>query len=89
MIQNKLEKRDVEVVSDVICNLCGKTCNAAKGQEETPSYEFATISASWGYFSTHDMDVHEAHVCNLCYDSVLTPLFKLSPLKKSKALVWD
>lgn len=62
----KWEKREVEVVADVTCDLCGKTCRDSLGV----NYEFATLTATWGYASRKDCETHEAHICEDCYDKL-------------------
>lgn len=60
------EKREVEVLTDITCDLCGKTCRDSIGV----NLEFATLSARWGYGSRKDCETHEAHICEDCYDGL-------------------
>ncbi len=87
MLKKKEAMQKVLVTEDVICNICEASCNRAPEREV--SYEYALISANWGYFSPKDLDEHEAHVCYACYEEKLMPLFKIDPLKCQKATVWE
>jgi hypothetical protein len=61
-------KRVVSTVTNVVCNACGKSCLKAKKEN---SLEFATICATWGYFSDNrDGQVHEGHLCQICFDKI-------------------
>jgi predicted aldo/keto reductase-like oxidoreductase len=54
---------------DVTCDICGKSCDVAAfpGQK---SFEYATLSASWGYGSNKDGDTHECIICTHCFDKL-------------------
>jgi hypothetical protein len=60
--------REVQEVDDIVCNRCGKTTSTAAGYG---GFEAATLSARWGYGSRKDTQVHEAHLCETCYDAVI------------------
>lgn len=49
---------------DIICDKCGKSCLNSTEM----NFEYATITAHWGYGSNKDLEKHEAHVCEKCYD---------------------
>ena len=53
---------ETEVVKDVICNKCGKSC---KTEWE---FESATLIGSWGYGSKKDGVLNEAEICEACFD---------------------
>ena len=50
---------------DILCDKCGKSCRDDEGR----NFEYATITACWGYGSRKDFEEHEAHVCESCYDA--------------------
>ena len=56
----------VENWEDILCDKCGKTCRDAQGM----NFEYATVTAHWGYASKKDLEQHEAHVCEACYDAL-------------------
>ena len=56
------ETKEVEVCEDIICDICDKSC------EINGNLNYATLSAKWGYGSDKDLTVHEAHICEGCYD---------------------
>ena len=60
--------RDVQesFVKDVLCDRCGATTKTLG------DFEYATLSASWGYGSSKDMICHEAHFCEECFDEILS-----------------
>jgi len=52
-----------------VCDICGQSCNASQdGRYE--AHEFALLYARWGYHSRKDMQSHECHMCENCYDRV-------------------
>ena len=69
----KKEERFVksQVVSEVLCNICGKKINPE-------AEDFIHIEIGWGYFSKKDGDYHEADICESCWDS-LCGGFKIGP----------
>ena len=61
------EKREtIKIVVNVSCDRCGKDCKCPLG-----NMEVATIHAHWGYSSGKDTEVHEAHLCEECYDEMI------------------
>lgn len=60
----------IEVVSDVVCDVCGNSTTKEKGYAP----EFATLQANWGYGSDHDGERYEIHLCEGCFFSILAAL---------------
>jgi len=59
----------VEVVSDVICDICcGSTYTEGGG------LEYGELRASWGYGSSHDGERYEVHLCQRCFFQALANL---------------
>ena len=56
------EKEDL---IDIICDICGKSTKT-----EFDDYEYAELSARWGYSSSKDEEYHEVCLCEKCYDQV-------------------
>ncbi len=67
MLKTKIEKRQVEVIKDILCNACKKSCTATSGF----GFSYATLSAKWGYSSKKDMENHLSHICEDCYDKIV------------------
>lgn len=61
------ERRSVEqeVILDVLCDNCGKSCKVHCG-----NFEYATIQADWGYESCADGNRYFAHICQDCFRSL-------------------
>lgn len=59
----------VESLSDVLCDVCGASTIIAGGGPE-----FGTLSARWGYGSTHDGECYEVHLCEPCFFKALSRL---------------
>lgn len=51
---------------DVVCDKCGKSCR----DDMDMNFEYATISAYWGYASSKDLYHDEAQICESCYDGL-------------------
>lgn len=51
---------------DIICDKCGKSCRDDDGM----NFEYAQISAYWGFCSKKDDEKHTAQVCETCYDGL-------------------
>lgn len=65
-----IEKQEVEVTTDVICDCCGKSCRG-EGSEDVGlrDFQFMQMEAHWGYFSENkDMQKWTAQICEKCVD---------------------
>jgi hypothetical protein len=58
--------REVDVLSDVTCDCCGKSCGVPN---EPYTYEYMTMTSEWGYNSSKDTERWEAHICEKCVDT--------------------
>lgn len=65
------EKKQVtaEMITDVICDFCGKSC---KGVYD---FEYATIDYNWGYGSKFDGDTGSYHMCDECFKKLKGELY--------------
>ena len=61
-------KQEVIKVKGYICDICNKECRNEK--DPFSDYEYAILSAQWGYFSNKDLTAHECHMCESCFDQV-------------------
>ena len=77
-----------EVLVDVQCDVCGKSCKKADNHffnyRET-EYEFATLDADWGYYSDSDGKSWRIDLCEDCFYDTLAHL-KLRCTTDDKAL---
>jgi ribosomal-protein-alanine N-acetyltransferase len=48
----------------IICNGCGRILKAER-------QDFLTVQKEWGYFSQKDLQIHEFHLCEECYDKMI------------------
>jgi len=51
-----------EVLVDITCDRCGKSCRDGIDL----NFEFATFSATWGYGSKRDTEQWECYLCEEC-----------------------
>ena len=65
-----MTKQEVDVVSDIRCDVCDESCSPVEGYD--PLY--GTLSAKWGYGSTHDGEAYEVHLCESCFFQALASL---------------
>lgn len=61
-------------VADITCDICGKSCQTECGTIiDGNSYEYAELSAFWGYASDFDEENHSMHICVACYKDMPNP----------------
>lgn len=68
----KIAQKTIEIIDDVECDICGKTC-----KDHIDNIESATLSAYWGYSSKKDGQSFEVDICENCFDKTLEFLAKL------------
>lgn len=66
-----MTKNEVEVVSDVRCDVCEESCQT---EGTVTNIEFGILSAQWGYGSEHDGENYEVHLCEICFFQALANL---------------
>ena len=57
-----------KVLSEVICNSCGK---AIEKTDRGRFHDFLSVEKSWGYLSEFDGEVHEFDLCVGCYKNII------------------
>ena len=67
MVELKREVRE-EKVYGYECDICRSSCNKSTGESDV--FEYATLFARWGYYSNKDLESHECHMCEVCYDKI-------------------
>ncbi|MDV2858232.1 hypothetical protein [Oceanimonas sp. CAM02] len=63
-------KQLVDVVTDVLCDVCGESTS----QDGQHSPQFGLLQADWGYGSTHDGESYQVHLCEGCFFTTLASL---------------
>ena len=79
MIETKKSKKTVDVVTDVICDSCGKSCKEYPIKDKSIfMFEFMKLRVAWGYGSDKDGERWTADICEKCVDEK----FKFVKFKK-------
>ena len=67
------KEKITKVVDQISCDCCGQSCTKEVPTIE-PSFdhEYATIEATWGYFSEQDGTKYSVELCESCFNEVLT-----------------
>jgi hypothetical protein len=63
----KYKEAITKVIDYIICDSCKKSCKSNIAEDS----EYATLSASWGYWSDSDGQNYELHLCEHCFYDVL------------------
>lgn len=63
-------KQLVDVVTDVLCDVCGKSTSLS----DQHSPQFGMLQADWGYGSSHDGESYQVHLCEGCFFTTLAYL---------------
>lgn len=62
------ESRQVDVVVDVCCDICGQSTRTESGPQ------FGELSAAWGYGSPHDGERYHVDLCEQCFFGALSSM---------------
>lgn len=73
----KYEVRPRRTLVDITCDICGKSCKT-----KLDDFEYATLSASWGYCSRKDGESYSALLCEDCFDDVVKNINALRQQKR-------
>ena len=74
IIKKKIRKT-VDVVIDILCDCCGKSCKIKTIGDRT-EYSYMELNASWGFGSKKDLEKWSAKVCEKCVDKKLSTMIK-------------
>lgn len=83
----KYKTRQARVLVDICCDVCAKSCkndreiSADYELDADADFEYATLSATWGYFSRKDGESYSAALCEDCFDAVVTHINALRTQK--------
>jgi hypothetical protein len=84
----KVETKKVEVITDILCDICGNSCVADrwvdKNGDEQIAAEYMKLDANWGFHSTKDFEEWSAHVCESCVEEHLVSLIDFNKPNKTK-----
>ena len=85
----EIQQHNTEVITDVLCDSCGKSCKADEFIMENPLrvdngrkmyiFEYMELKANWGFFSNKDLTNYTAAICEQCVDEK----FKFIRFKKT------
>lgn len=90
-----IEDRKTEIVDDIICDSCGKSCmveefvvdNEIRLDHGTKAkeFEYMELFANWGYWSKNQKDMTRwtAHICEDCVETKLKPLINFKIQEQS------
>jgi len=63
---------EVEVLEDIICDSCGESCKVYESKQDWEAvFDYARLSANWGYCSGRDTERHSADICVKCFDNII------------------
>lgn len=74
----EIHNKKSEVIADVICDCCGKSCKVFEGKitneeridngEPYYDFEFLSLKTNWGHHSKKDDEIWTAQICEKCVD---------------------
>lgn len=73
----KYEVIPTRTLVDIMCDVCGGSCKT-----KLDDFEYATLSATWGYCSRKDGESYSAFLCEDCFDNVATHIESLKQTRK-------
>ncbi len=56
--------------SDIVCDICGDSC-LPNTYKDPKMAEYATLEATWGYFSKKDENQYFCEMCESCFDKII------------------
>lgn len=68
MRQYRNNTKEVQEISKIICNKCGKEIPVAGG---VPAEDMLEVEKRWGYFSAKDNRKDRFELCEQCYDELI------------------
>jgi hypothetical protein len=81
MITYKRENKPVNVIDDIFCDMCGKSCSVFPyknigGMENEKQQIYISLESHWGYGSGKDATYWKAQICEKCVDEKLKPIIQ-------------
>jgi alanine dehydrogenase len=78
----EVQLKKQEVITDVLCDSCGRSCKVYESTTDNPkriddgekfySFEYLKLEANWGYDSNKDLERWTAQICENCVDEKLS-----------------
>lgn len=68
----KYKKILKDETSDIICDICGKSCLSECSMGDPAMGEYATLEGIWGYCSRKDGNYYRCEMCEDCFDKVVS-----------------
>ena len=66
-----------KMTNKVICNNCGEVLwDAETATEKGKAPDFVSFSKTWGHLSNHYGETHSLHLCERCYETLVSGLLK-------------
>lgn len=82
----EIQKKEVKVLSDVICDCCGKSCK----NTTTNDFEYLALKGRFGYGTKKDMEEWTAQICEECLDTKLNFInFKVEEMNYQTVISTD
>jgi hypothetical protein len=76
MLKKEFKFVEQEVLVDILCDSCGKSC---KGERPlSRNFHRMNLSVKWGYGSKHDLEEWSAQICEACVLEKLEPIIKFN-----------
>lgn len=76
----KTYKKELKkIVDKIFCDCCGQSCTTTSPIIE---HEYATIEATWGYFSNQDGIQYNIEICENCFNEIVESI----KIKRKKIL---
>lgn len=82
MKTTEIQLKKSEVVTDITCDCCGKSCKVYEGKIENDmrvdngemfyKFEYLKLETHWGYRSGKDTEKWSAQICEKCVDEKLS-----------------
>ena len=66
----KYKKVLKDELSDILCDICGKTCLSECSMHDPAMSEYAVLEGIWGYCSRRDGERYVCEMCESCFDKV-------------------
>lgn len=66
----KYKRVTKQQVSDIVCDICSRSCMTACSMEDPGMAEYAVLEATWGYCSKKDGDQYTCEMCEACFEKV-------------------
>jgi len=63
----KKQTKEIDIIEDIICDCCGKSC-----KKDNNNIEYLSLKSNWGFYSKKDLQQWTAQICEDCVDTKLS-----------------